>query len=1373
MSNLFDDLEEDVLRTTDHSSKESFADMGLDEEERDKIINSVSGTINVSDLNVDYSDFANHIFFGSAYAASNFALSRIIRDYPTDGELKEKNEWRRRNTGYENWFFDNFPKRQGYLQATSGTAAVSGSWATVADYEGKLALNSGTLLSSFTVESIVRIDPNFDGSQPIVVARNDNGLESVYFYLRKESGLKNLVLNLVNINLLDVNEITASFDGYVSQSNHIAATYNNTTKQAKLFVNGEVVGSSTFVGASTGVLDIRHVDVGFYDGTAAGSGKLYSTASIDDVRIWNQQRPDTLIKRNYYRTIHANHSGGLKLYWKFNEPVEYGNKIIDYSGNALHGYLTGNWSLSQNIQSGTLGGWFKDAGDPVLALANSSSNAFIETQRNSGSLFDDENPSMIFNLVPAKFVEDEDTEYQQLFLLLTARHFDRLKLYIQHLSNISKISSGKYNGPPSNLLDLTAQHYGFDIGGIFAGADPLQYFFGEEVYASGSLDSSIEHIKNTIKRNVLRNLTYILKSKSTQESIKSTLRAVGLNDNVVTISEYTDFSGGVQTTFTPKTVERRIAHFTTSSNIHASSSSGMGISDTNHLWQVRVLFNTGSSYLTQSLFSMTSGTADEFMYNVSAIRENTTSSYAHLRFTSLTTESTSSLLPIWSKNWNNFSFHYLPMSSRVDYFVSSMDRTGLSFTHSSSAVARPVLTTEPHWVVLGTSGSTYFDGHMHEFRKWSDPASTWNELIPRLNRWGLDWELLELTNPLNDYEKLKCHLKLDDFTGSVDGGGPIHDYVHGLSGSSYVGFSSSAEFNFPGKYIDKFDISHTYDLNVDNDKIRIRSGSDFTENDYNYDIPFVSIDFSPITALNKEIMKWFGSLEKIVQITNDPIYQYRNTNAHLDALRSSFFRNRVNDKIDYAAFVNLIRWFDSNFTYLLSQLIPLDMGYSISNYVIEPHILEYNKVKKFASIGSAGKTNNLEATITVSPTVTADGTGNNLGLADPGRYGAFVSASAEVTEDVYLRYNSSSAGINYENYFARKVVDAVLRDDIEKNAPDGYGNGFYVETITGSDYLKNTLNVNSEFAVSGIYYAGAGNLNTNFLSSSHGRPSTPWTGSFNGYQDARWLWMGPVSGSPETLDLLNYTTNYMINFGIGYGGMWGQLVRSNKSFRGYPLRPASLSDMPSQYIGGVEGPTAYGLKLPIFRRDVIEYFNEDDLKTVIFWPTLNSFDGVEVGGNAPTLKFTDGTTAVGLGEVINIEGYDTVNIEILGRTNPMIVGADFIVNVEMKFQFFSTDTPGDFGYETALSASRANATSDYSLTNIPVVYNLTTETLPSAKPVSFQLSMERSLPKQRYMRVWVKPTLETVSSQGGLKLLFKAVLSNKQRTVDELPIRDV
>jgi hypothetical protein len=41
------------------------------------------------------------------------------------------------------------------------------------------------------------------------------------------------------------------------------------------------------------------------------------------------------------------------------------------------------------------------------------------------------------------------------------------------------------------------------------------------------------------------------------------------------------------------------------------------------------------------------------------------------------------------------------------------------------------------------------------------------------------------------------------------------------------------------------------------------------------------------------------------------------------------------------------------------------------------------------------------------------------------------------------------------------------------------------------------------------------------------------------------------------------------------------------------------------------------------------------------------------------------------------------------------------------------------------------------------------------------------------MRVWVKPTLETVSSQGGLKLLFKAVLSNKQRTVDELPIRDV
>lgn len=1373
MSTLFDDLETTLLHTLNVSPKESLEDMGLDEEERDKIVHSVSSSLNISDLNVDYSDFSNHIFFGSGYAAANFALTRIIRDYPTDGELKEKNEWRKANSGYENWFFDNHPKQQGFLSVTSGSTG----WVALDDYEKKISFNSASLLGSFTIEAIIQ---SWSGIPDLavlpIVTIEAPGNDFMQLSIRGATGSATPKPKRLSFDIMSGGvqvTATASYVLYASQSNHVAVTYNRQDNNLKLYINGNIA-TSTSLGVLTGVFNHqRRLEIGHSFLASVGSPQ-YFTGGIDDVRIWSTARSPELIKRNYFRAIHANHTGGLELYYKFNQPSEYGTKIVDYSGNGLHGILSGgDASVSANLKSGTLGAWFKDPGDPILALNNSRVDAFITDQRTSGSNFDDQNQSMIFNLVPASFTEDDNTEYQQLFLLLTARHFDRLKLYIEHLSNVLKTKPGKYDGTPSNLLDLAAKHYGFDVGNIYSGGDALQYFYGENVLSSGSLDSSIETVKIQLKRNILSNLAYILKTKSTQESIKATLRALGLND-IVTVSEYTDFSGGIQTTFSPNTVERYVAKFFTSSNVYISSSAYASAST--NLYQVRALFNTASVHLSQSIFSIEE--QGSLLLGARVHRSNLTASDGKLVMNYRTAagallELTSSTYGMFDNKWVNFSITRDPTS--ISSYISSMDRSGLLFSQSSTnVVVGSTGTLNTPSLYLGSSGSNKFDGHMHEFRGWDwANGPTANQSFEKFARWGLDWELTEIPNPLvADYDRLKVHLKLNDLTASSTSGGPIHNYANGLSGSSYLWFSTSAESNFPGKYIDKFDINHTYDLNVDNDKIRIRQGSEFNDKDANIDIPFVSIDFSPVISLNKEIMKWIGDISKFSNFAGDTLNAYRDENYDLDLARRQFFASRINSRIDFGAFRNLIRWFDSNFGYLLQQLIPLDIASSISNYVIEPHILEFNKVKKTIGASASGRSTALEAGISLFPVITASSNGSNLGLADPGRFGAFVSASAEVSIDAYINYASSSgSGLNFQRYQERRVVDNVLRDNLDGLSPVGYGNGFYTKIITGSNYLKNTLNVNSNFCVSGVYYMGGGPKGTQFLSSSHGEPISPYTGTFNGVQDARWLWMVTNnSGGVSVID--EGAIQHRINYGIGYGGLWGQLRSRNfRSFAGKPLYPPGSTDgTPSQISQIGEGVVS---SKPPFS-DYIQIFNDANLRTLILWPTLNSYDGARLFANSSsvmTATFADNTNAAVFGEPIDIEGYNTINFEILTRAGHMDGTSSFTqLGYEIKFQFFSKDTPGDRTFETVMSASRHSNT--YKQKAVPVAYEFETEAYAKGQLLDFTFNFERSLPKQKYMRVFITPKVN-VGTIGSYTTLVKGVLSNQKREVDDLPIRVV
>ena len=149
---IFNDYDLNTLLNSQFSYNESLNDISSEYEDKDKISYNLLQMSKSVQLRVDYSDFNNHVFFGSANASVNFSLSRLFNDYPIYGELKEVNEWRKINSGYENWFFDNFPKNVGFVNFISASANTA--YITTNDYQGYVT-NLGT--SSFTVEFLLSV----------------------------------------------------------------------------------------------------------------------------------------------------------------------------------------------------------------------------------------------------------------------------------------------------------------------------------------------------------------------------------------------------------------------------------------------------------------------------------------------------------------------------------------------------------------------------------------------------------------------------------------------------------------------------------------------------------------------------------------------------------------------------------------------------------------------------------------------------------------------------------------------------------------------------------------------------------------------------------------------------------------------------------------------------------------------------------------------------------------------------------------------------------------------------------------------------------------------------------------------------------------
>ena len=295
------------------------------------------------------------------------------------------------------------------------------------------------------------------------------------------------------------------------------------------------------------------------------------SGALDEVRVFHSVRTQEQQRLNGYNDIFA--SDELKLYFKFNEPsgsYDIENVALDSSGNSLHTHIS---NFSGNLRST---GSFKDPMKnenikrcPILFPSFDRVQSLNQNLLSTASYYDTQNPNLVTKLIPVHLLLEGQAEqgfeleegqianpitgksipgsadigsaqYLTAFLLLWSKFFDEIKVFIDHFSTLIHPSYDDYETVASKFLPFVANYYGIDLPSFFPNADPTQYIKGENIKDSYSKSlNSLNYIQGEMWRRILLNLNEIIRSKGTVHSIKSLIRASGINpDTLMTIREY-------------------------------------------------------------------------------------------------------------------------------------------------------------------------------------------------------------------------------------------------------------------------------------------------------------------------------------------------------------------------------------------------------------------------------------------------------------------------------------------------------------------------------------------------------------------------------------------------------------------------------------------------------------------------------------------------------------------------------------------------------------------------------------------------------------------------------------------------------------------
>ncbi|MGE0079122.1 MAG: PKD domain-containing protein [Bacteroidales bacterium] len=194
---------------------------------------------------------------------------------------------------------------------------------------------------------------------------NDSNL---YFQLRNG--------NIIEFTVCGNSSTTdASYSFSTGKWYHIAASYNQTTKQISIYVNGALIKTETYSTAL--IVNLSAAEIG------ALTTSRHFPGQMDNYSIWSTARTQTEIISDMHSELDGTESG-LLAYFNFNQgSADETNTGIDTLDNAVAGGVVG--TLTNLSLTGTSSNWVEGYNTNNVTYSLATSSKKIEIERASGS----------------------------------------------------------------------------------------------------------------------------------------------------------------------------------------------------------------------------------------------------------------------------------------------------------------------------------------------------------------------------------------------------------------------------------------------------------------------------------------------------------------------------------------------------------------------------------------------------------------------------------------------------------------------------------------------------------------------------------------------------------------------------------------------------------------------------------------------------------------------------------------------------------------------------------------------------------------------------------------------------------------------------
>ena len=666
--------------------------------------------------------------------------------------------------------------------------------------------------------------------------------------------------------------------------------------------------------------------------------------------------------------------------------------------------------------------WPKTNSSKPYTLADVTASAATTWYNNnisSASLYDQNNPNRLVNLIPEHIIRDSENQPFVDFLDMVGHYFDNFLIYIKAFEDTYDRREKLTEGLSKDLVWTISDAFGWKQPSGKELVELHRYIKGYQL--SGSATSSTyevyseeseKDIEREIWGRVLSSMPYILKRKGTKESIEALVNSYGIPPTLLRINEYggpdvkeyqptfdirqrftraLDFTNSqyIQTQWketsgslrTPDTIEFRFRAASSSNQVLVAKDQRFAVrlidegSTTDNKGKVEFLISSslGTTSVTSSLFPVFN---NEF-WSVGITREKS----AGYDFT---TDRTIEYNTTESLQYNLFVKQYEAGRSKILYDSS----TSMTLSGSTASTGLTSSLQNGQWTAsgdmfFGSTGSfgdlgVEFTGSLQEIRYFNAPLTE-----SAFNNHTAAPKAINGNHASASFTDLVFRLRLDDnknLSTSSDLMNTAPDRItfsqtsSAYQSGSAVGFSANTFSNIEQE---EKALTPNVGQKLSNSKVRIEqnwipSGSglsvDYRTEESSYDTaPIdsnkVGVFFSPTDVINRDIIESLADLDFDQEI-GDPRDEQELFYRGLRKLSDSFFQKYkgTNNFWDY---MRLIKYYDQAIFEQIKKVIPARTKFNFG-VVVEPTILERPKeiLHKGASVELVNKTGEINVSLT-------------------------------------------------------------------------------------------------------------------------------------------------------------------------------------------------------------------------------------------------------------------------------------------------------------------------------------------------------------------------------------------------------------------------